>query len=143
MSITKEQWAGIEESLKAHYVVIKFQYQDTEIAVTRVSAGEGKTVLAVWFNGKTHCAWGIPGSDNFNPLCELFWHKRTKSLYSPKRIKELQKAYGKRAAKRVIPNIEAKYTYYMPYFSKASVLVRQFRRIEGLTVDDRQKWMVL
>lgn len=143
MSITKEQWAGIEESLKAHYVVIKFQYQDTEITVNRVSSGEGRTELAVWINGKIGGAWGIPGNENFNPLCEIFWHKRTKSLYTARQIKDLENVYGKRAATREIPNLHKKTTYYMPYFSKASVLVRQFRRIEGLTVEPPKEWVTL
>ncbi|MEM8145630.1 hypothetical protein Q4R42_16860 [Morganella morganii subsp. sibonii] len=143
MSITKEQWAGIEESLKAHYVVIKFQYQDTEIAVTRVSVSEGRTKLAVYFNGKISAAWGISDSEYFNPLCELFWSKRTKSLYSPAQIKALEKAYGKRAVKREIPDLYTKYTYYRPHFDKASVLVRQFRRIKGLTVEPPKEWVTL
>ncbi|HCT7706589.1 TPA: hypothetical protein OT801_000583 [Morganella morganii] len=143
MSITKEQWAGIEESLKAHYVVIKFQYQDTEIAVTRVSVSEGRTKLAVYFNGKIGGAWGLPDSENFNPLCKLFWHKRTKSLYTPGQIKDLEKAYGKRAVKREIPDLYTKYTYYRPHFAKASVLVRQFRRIKGLTVEPQKEWVTL
>ncbi|ENS5448866.1 TPA: hypothetical protein ACGW2D_003924 [Morganella morganii] len=143
MSIIKERWAEIEESLKADHVIIKFQYQNTEITVTRVSVSEGRTKLAVWFNGKIGGAWGLPDNKNFNPLCALFWHKRTKSLYPPKRIREMQKAVGKRAAKSVIPNPDAKFTYYMPYFSKASVLVRQFRRIEGLTVEEPEEWVVL
>lgn len=143
MSITKEQWAGIEESLKAHYVVIKFQYQDTEITVNRVSSGEGRTELAVWINGEIGGAWGIQGNENFNPLCEIFWHKHTKSLYTAKQIKALENAYGKRAAKREIPDLYTKYTYYRPHFDKASVLVRQFRRIKGLTVEPPKEWVTL
>ncbi|WP_368890454.1 hypothetical protein [Morganella morganii] len=134
MSITKEQWAGIEESLKSHYVRIKFFHHGTYIQVTRVSTGEGKTELAVYLDGVICVGWGFPDGEHFNPLCELFWHQRNKSYYTPKQIKDCEKALGKRQAKKTFPKLHQKLTYYTPYFSKASVLVRQFRRIDGLTV---------
>lgn len=138
MSITKEQWAEIEASLKSHYVHIKFCHHGTDIEVTRVSAGEGKTELAVYLDGKIGGGWGFPDSEHFNPLCELFWHQRNKSYYTPKQIKVWEKALGKRGAKKTLPKLHQKLTYYMPYFSKASVLVRQFKRVDGLTVAEEK-----
>ena len=134
MSISKEQWAEIEEKLKGYYAYIKFQHQDTEVCVIRVDAGEGRTKLVVYLNDQICAGWGWPNCDAFNPLVELFWSKRLTSIYKPKKIKELEKIFGKRGAKKEIPNLHKKITWYHPYFSKASVLVRQFKRIEGLTL---------
>ncbi|MGZ0011836.1 hypothetical protein [Providencia hangzhouensis] len=142
MRISKEQWAKIEGDLKNYFASVDFQYKDTEVGVRRVSAGEGKTVLAVYLNSEICTGWGLPNSDAFNPLVEYFWSKRQKSLYSPKQVKELEKIWGKRHAKKEIPNLHEKLTWYYPGFSKASVLVRQFKRIEGLTlkVDSKGAW---
>ncbi len=134
MSISKEQWAKIEGDLKSYFASVDFQYQDTEIGIRRVSAGEGKTKLAVFLDSEICSGWGLPNSDVFNPLVMLFWSKRQKSYYSPTKVKKLEKIWGKRRAKKEIPNLHDKFTWYWPYFSKASVLVRQFKRIEGLTL---------
>ncbi|WPA91027.1 hypothetical protein QS795_011070 [Providencia zhijiangensis] len=134
MGISKEQWVKIEGDLKDYFASVDFQYKGIEIGVRRVSIGEGKTALAVFLDGEIRTGWGWTNSDVFNPLVECFWSKRQKSYYSPARVKKLEKIYGKRRVKKEISNLHEKLTWYHPYFSKASVLVRQFKRIEGLTL---------
>ncbi|HEQ1859967.1 TPA: hypothetical protein VEO38_003553 [Providencia alcalifaciens] len=134
MRISKEQWVKIEGDLKDYFASVDFQYKGIEIGVRRVSIGEGKTALAVFLDGEIRIGWGWINSDVFNPLVECFWSKRQKSYYSPTRVKKLEKIYGKRRVKKEISNLHEKLTWYHPYFSKASVLVRQFKRIEGLTL---------
>nr|WP_305849330.1 hypothetical protein [Providencia sp. M-27] len=142
MSISKEQWAKIEGDLKDYFASVDFQYQDTEIGIRRVSAGEGKTKLAVFLDGEICSGWGWPNSNVFNPLVALFWSKRQKSIYSPTKVKKLEKIWGKRRAKKEIPNLYEKLTWYQPYFSKASALVRQFKRIEGVTLKGDSLWPI-
>lgn len=134
MSISNEQWAKIEEDLKGYFASVDFQYKNTEVSVRRVSAGEGKTALAVYLDSQIYTGWGRLNGDDFNPLVELFWSKRQKSLYSPTKVKKLEKAWGKRLVKKEIPNLHDKFTWYNPWFSKASVLVRQFKRVKELTL---------
>ncbi|EPG7578644.1 hypothetical protein M0K77_003065 [Providencia rettgeri] len=134
MSISKEQWEKIEGDLKDYFASVDFQYKGIEISVRRVSIGEGRTALAVFLDGEMRSGWGWPNSDVFNPLVECFWSKRQKSYYSPTKVKKLEKIYGKRRVKKEISNLHEKFTWYHPYFSKASVLVRQFKRIKELTL---------
>lgn len=134
MSISKEQWAKIEEDLKGYFASVDFQYENTEVSVRRVGYGEGQTKLAIYLDSQICYGWGWSNSDAFNPLVKFFWAKRQKSLYSPTKVKKLEKIWGKRRAKKEVPNLHEKFTWYQPYFSKASVLVRQFKRIEGLTL---------
>lgn len=134
MSISKEQWTKIEGDLKGYFASVDFQYKDTEVSVRRVSSGEGKTVLAVYLDSQIYTGWGRINGEDFNPLVELFWTKRQKSLYSPTKVKKLEKIWGKRLAKKEIPNLHDKSTWYEPWFSKASVLVRQFKRVKELTL---------
>lgn len=134
MSISKEQWVKIEEDLKGYFASVDFQYGDTEVSIRRVSSGEGKTVLAVYLDSQIYSGWGRLNGDDFNPLVELFWAKRQKSIFSPTKVKKLEKIYGKRRVKKEVPNIHDKFTWYEPWFSKASILVRQFRRVKELTL---------
>ncbi|QWQ16563.2 hypothetical protein KOL64_17675 [Providencia rettgeri] len=134
MGINKEQWVKIEGDLKDYFASVDFQYKGIEIGVRRVSIGEGRTALAVFLDGEMRSGWGWPNSDVFNPLVECFWSKRQKSYYSPTKVKKLEKIYGKRRVKKEISNLHEKFTWYHPYFSKASVLVRQFKRIKELTL---------
>ncbi|HHR6442786.1 TPA: hypothetical protein ACS777_003562 [Providencia alcalifaciens] len=134
MRISKEQWVKIEGDLKDYFASVDFQYKGIEIGVRRVSIGEGKTALAVFLDGEIRIGWGWTNSDVFNPLVECFWSKRQKSYYSPTKVKKLEKIYGKRRVKKEISNLHEKLTWYHPYFSKASVLVRQFRRVKELTL---------
>ncbi|ENU1229329.1 hypothetical protein [Providencia rettgeri] len=134
MSISKEQWEKIEGDLKDYFASVDFQYKGIEIGVRRVSIGEGRTALAVFLDGEMRSGWGWPNSDVFNPLVECFWSKRQKSYYSPTKVKKLEKIYGKRRVKKEISNLHEKFTWYHPYFSKASVLVRQFKRVKELTL---------
>ncbi|MCD2529435.1 hypothetical protein LPL65_15510 [Providencia huaxiensis] len=134
MSISKEQWEKIEGDLKDYFASVDFQYKGIEISVRRISIGEGRTALAVFLDGEMRSGWGWPNSDVFNPLVECFWSKRQKSYYSPTKVKKLEKIYGKRRVKKEISNLHEKFTWYHPYFSKASVLVRQFKRIKELTL---------
>ncbi|MTC39269.1 hypothetical protein GKR70_12225 [Providencia alcalifaciens] len=134
MRISKAQWVKIEEKLKEHFGCVKFQYQDTEVCVIRTYAGEGKTKLTVYLNDQICAGWGWTSCDVFNPLVEFFWSKRSTSIYKPKQVREFEKIFGKRGAKKEVPNLHKKITWYHPCFSKASALVRQFKRIEGLSL---------
>lgn len=134
MSISKEQWAKIEGDLKGYFASCTFQYKDIEVSVFRVSAGEGKMVLGVYLNGKIKISWGYREHVDFDPLTELFWHQRSKAYYTPKQVKQIEKIWGKRQGKKEFPKLHESFIWYQPYFSKASVLVRQFKRIEGLAL---------
>ncbi|PAJ68704.1 hypothetical protein CJF42_26260, partial [Pseudoalteromonas sp. NBT06-2] len=81
--------------------------------------------------GEIKGAWSL--ADHERPACiENVWKEKIRSRYSPSAIKKLEKEIGKRNAKKHVPNLHEKYSYHVPYFSKASVLVRQFKKIEGL-----------
>lgn len=136
MNINKEQWAEIEEKLTYDHSYINFQYKDTEINVMRKKVKEGKTELAVYLDGKICVGWGFTDSELFNPLTKLFWKQVSRSLYSQRYIKQMEKIWGKRQAKKEFPKLHEKLTYYRHAFSKASVLVRQFKCIKGLSLKD-------
>ncbi|MGX9455537.1 hypothetical protein ACWU37_16620 [Photobacterium damselae subsp. damselae] len=138
--ITKAEWEEIEDDLSRGYVDVDFTYKGFELAVSRVWVSESKTALVVYINGRINHGWGtahidfVKASEEFKSLVPSIladvWKARTKSLYTAKEIKEQEKIWGKRECKRM--GIYRKFHYYEPYFSKASVLVRQFKKLDGL-----------
>ena len=133
--ITKEQWAAIEKEMSGGWVSIRFRYKGHEIGVSRERKSESTTVLTVYIDGVIKGAWACSPDKKPDDMPEFLpqvWSTKTQSLYSPKKIAELEKSIGKRKAKQYFPNLHAKVQIYMPYFSKASVLCRQFKKLEGL-----------
>lgn len=135
MTITKEQWQAIEKEIAvAGRVDVKFQYKGFELAVQRQRESESKTVLCLFIDGTIKPSWGW-----FEKECEDrpeivkdVWKLTTKAKYKSKSIKELEKICGKRRTKKEFPDLRERYEYWLPYFSKSSVLCRQLKKLEGI-----------
>lgn len=138
--ITKAEWAQIENDISRSYVDVEFTYKGFKLTVNRVRVSESKTELVVYINGRINHGWSTAHIDwvkvseelksQVPPILADVWRERTKSLYTAKEIKEQEKIWGKRECKKM--GIYTKYHYYEPFFSKASVLVRQFKKLDGL-----------
>lgn len=137
MAITKEQWQQLEDEMTSFMVNVRFSYQGHELSITRCRDGESKTVLAVYIDGAIQGKWMTQiknlTEDAPQILPEVWCHK-TISRYKPKDIAEIEKLYGKRRAKKAYPNLHDKLVWLSPYYSKASVLCRQFKKLRGLEV---------
>ncbi|ELB2819238.1 TPA: hypothetical protein KD832_002824 [Vibrio parahaemolyticus] len=134
MKISKDQWADLEEKMTYGYVDIKFKYKGFELSIQRVRTSESKSVLVVYINGSYKLSWGLidrESEDRPSILTEV-WKQRSMAIYKPKEIKEIEKVWGKRQAKKDFSNLHGRHTWYDPAFPKASVLCRQFKKLEGL-----------
>ncbi|MGR5271330.1 hypothetical protein ACPV4S_05830 [Vibrio alginolyticus] len=134
MKISKDQWQKLEEQMTSGYVDIKFKYKGFELSIQRVRTSESKSALAVYINGSYKLSWGLIGrecEDRPSILTEV-WKQRSMAKYKPKEIKEIEKVWGKRKAKKDFPDLYDRHTWYEPVFPKASVLCRQFKKLEGL-----------
>lgn len=142
MAISKEQWEKIEERLASPLALEIFEYKSYKLTVHRIQISESKTELAVYINGCMNFGWGWQEGNRPKDLTPTpsivadVWKLRTKAIYSPKEIKDLEKAFGKRAAKKQFPDLHAKVKWYVPLFSKASVLCRQFKQLDGLELKE-------
>lgn len=139
--ISKELWQKIEEEMASGWVGVKFGYKGHEISVSRVSESESKTCLQVYIDGIIKGEWisfsaENSVSDKAPEVLTDVWCQKSKSIYSPSEKAKLIKMYGKRAVKKAFPNLDNKTIYYVPHFSKASVLCRQYKKLEGLELID-------
>ncbi|MEO3738573.1 hypothetical protein [Shewanella baltica] len=133
--ITKEQWQQIETEMAGSFVYVKFSYQGHEISIQRERKSESSTELAVYIDGYIKGGWICSPenqSEDTPKILPQVWNTKTISLYTPKRIAEIEKSFGKRKAKEYFSNLHAKKSVLMPYFPKASVLCRKFKKLEGL-----------
>ena len=133
-AITKEQWQTIREALQSSFCCVWFRYQNTEVCVVRVRKSESRTTLYVYFDNKVCLGWGNPECDIYNPLTEFFWFTRTRRAYSAKEVQKMEKALGKRYARKHMSSLYQSYSYRVPEFASSATLIRQLRKVEGLSL---------
>jgi len=134
--ITKEQWEIVEKELAQSWVNVTFEYKGFELSIQRQRLSESKTVLGVFINGEIKGAWTNVFDDESSLSAPVIikdvWKLKSKAKYKADSIKEIEKFYGKRRAKKEYPELHERYEFWLPYFPKASVLVRQFKKLEGI-----------
>lgn len=135
-SITKEKWKELEGEMSRGWVSIRFKYKGYDLYITRVNLSESKSALAVYIDDVINHGWGMQsfGSavENTPTIIDEVWKKCTKAKYSQKQIKDIEKIFGKRRGKKRFPDLYGRYEYFTGIFSKASVLCRQFKKLESL-----------
>lgn len=134
-AITKEQWQQIEDELSGMFACVKFSYQGSEIIVKRERKNESTTLLVVYIDGEIQGKWFTRPEDSPKVLPEV-WCKRSSASYQPKFIERIEKIYGKRQAKKEYPDLHSRREWFEPFFSKSSVLCRQFKKLKGLELTD-------
>lgn len=138
--ITKEMWKAIEEEMSGSWVAIQFGYKGHEISVNRVRESESKTSLQVYIDGFVKGEWvsfkdGKDGiSDKAPSVLADVWCRKTKALHDNKFKTAVTKIHGKRGVKKAYPDLDARVVFHIPNFSKASVLCRQYKKLEGITL---------
>ena len=131
MAISKEQWAEIEKQLAGLFGSVIFKYGEFEITVIRGRVSESKTSLVVYVDDAIKGGWY--SKDNERPSCiPDVWRKRTRARYTTKSIKDAEKVWGKRRAKKEMPELYEKTEYHTCDFTTAKSLVCQYKKLEGL-----------
>ena len=134
--ITKEQWEIVEKELAQGWVNVTFEYKGFELSIQRQRLSESQTVLGVFINGEIKGEWinhdGKTDKELIPEILTDVWKLKTSAMYKPSQIKKIEKFYGKRRAKKEYPELHERYEFWLPYFPKASVLVRQFKKLEGI-----------
>ncbi|WP_064435498.1 hypothetical protein [Pseudoalteromonas neustonica] len=131
MTITKEQWIELEKHLTGYFCSAIFKFGEFEITVTRGRVSESKTSLVVYVDDVIKGDWY--SKDNERPACiPDVWRKRTRAKYTAKSIKEAEKVWGKRRAKKEMPELYEKTEYHTCDFTTAKSLVRQYKKLDGL-----------
>lgn len=146
MSISKEQWKTIEGLLKAMWVDMKFDLNGHEISIRRARKSESQTVLEVFIDGVIQGEWMQdvakldPADEFMNKVVKQVWFHKFYPRFKAKELAELnkyKKAIGVRRFKAQWGSDDLKkqgWHYLVSHFGSAATLVRQFKKIDGLTL---------
>jgi hypothetical protein len=129
--IKKEQWEEIEKALKASMCAVKFKLGEKQITLEKRFIKENVLVICVFINGKLDQSLGWPG-EHFDPIVEMLWNKRARSVYSPNDKKRAEKIFGKRRAKKEFDDWDKRVEWCEPFFKTSASMLRKYKKIEGL-----------
>lgn len=146
MSISNVQWMAIEALLTASWVDMKFGLNGHEIYIRRARKSESKTVLEVFIDGAIKGEWMQdvakldPADEFMNQVVKQVWFHKFFARFKAKELAQLEKykkAVGVRRFKAKWGDGDLKkqgWHYLQPHFGTAATLVRQFKKIDGLTL---------
>ncbi|ALR94736.1 hypothetical protein [Vibrio alginolyticus] len=139
--LTASDWADVQSQLEGFLAHVSFKYKGHKISVIREYQSESSSKLAVYIDGQIKGAWidlnfGVIAGTNEPKdkpaVIDDVWMLKTKARYNNKFIANVEKIWGKREAKKCYPDLHSKRQYRWPYFNKASSVVRQFKKLEGI-----------
>ena len=132
MAISKEQWLAIEEELKGSYCQVDFKIDGHEVELRKRFVAENKIAIIAYVDGTYKGTDVLEDSDGFRPIVKKVHRARVRHLYSPAKKKKMEKEFGKRRVREIFKSFDITWTYYDPSFPTASVLIRQYKKLEGL-----------
>ncbi|EJL3960689.1 TPA: hypothetical protein NKQ26_004862 [Vibrio parahaemolyticus] len=139
--LSASDWADIQSQLEGFLANVSFKYKGHKISVVREYQSESSSKLAVYIDDRIKGAWislNFGETGDVNKLKERpaviddVWMLKTKARYDKKSIASAEKIWGKREAKKRYPDLHSKCQFRWPYFNKASSVVRQFKKLEGI-----------
>ncbi|MNF75565.1 hypothetical protein D3C84_576370 [compost metagenome] len=125
---------------------MKFDLNGHEISIRRAPKSESRTVLAVYIGGSIKAEWSknvaeLDPTDEFmNKVVKQVWFHRFLAQYNARELAALEKQkkkLGVRRFKEIWGDGDLKKQglhYLRPYFGSSPALVRQFKKIDGLTL---------
>ncbi|CAH6819526.1 hypothetical protein ABVS17_001197 [Vibrio parahaemolyticus] len=138
---TRTDWDGVLGQLESLIARVSFKYKGHKITVAREYQSESSSKLAVYIDGQIKGAWidinfgraGEVDKPKERPaVIDDVWMLKTKARNDKKFIASVEKIWGKREAKKRYPDLHDKCQFRWPYFNKASSVVRQFKKLEGI-----------
>ncbi len=138
---TRADWDGVLGQLQSPFARVSFKYKDHKISVVREYQNESSSKLTVYIDDQIKGAWIDLNLGKIADTNELkdkpsviddVWMLKTQARYDKKFIASVEKIWGKREAKKRYPDLHGKRQYRWPYFNKASSVVRQFKKLEGI-----------
>ncbi|EHK2923190.1 hypothetical protein J7Y46_003019 [Vibrio parahaemolyticus] len=139
--LTASDWQDVQSQLEGFLANVSFKYKDHKITVAREYQSESSSKLVVYIDDQIKGAWidlnfgkvGEVDKPKERPaVIDDVWMLKTQARYDKKFIASIEKVWGKREAKKRYPDLHGKRQYRWPYFNKASSVVRQFKKLEGI-----------
>lgn len=132
--ISKAQWEHITHFIKGLYNQIEFEVDGRSIKVTKTFFTENTMGYVVYIDNQVAPGMGYRDMGMFDPITEKVWRRRSKAYYTTAEVKDLEKIFGKREAKKRFPKLNQSMVWYDPTFTTASTVVSQFKKVPNLVL---------
>ena len=122
MNPTKEQWEEIARQLDRMFVPIFLRCDSYIIQAGMVRSRKNTLKIAIYVDGFIRGKW----TDGKDDEPKRFWRPITRSKYTAKYIKAMEKIYGKRKCKA--SGYYEKRTHYLPEWNRPMPLIRHLKK---------------
>lgn len=122
VSMTKEEWKQVDDKLSGLFGSVEMLVDGHTVTFQRQRVGKNQLGIMTFVDGHYKGAWK-EGDPEFKYLRMV-----AKSLYSPKKLKEFEKIYGKRQWKTVKDRWDKKYIYGTPVWFSVSGIRKQYEK---------------
>jgi hypothetical protein len=106
--VTKEQWAEIERKLSHPYGDAHLMVDNYKLTLQVAKVKDLKYEIVWWVNGEFKGLWLTKDSEEGR----RFARPMSSAIFTPAKIKEIEKIFGKRRAAKEFPRLREKRTYY-------------------------------
>lgn len=134
-TITKQQWAGIEASIKSG-MAVTFDYQGQQVSVHKVQTDETHLAYIVTVDSRPLVGWLKEDHAQYEPLAAIFLRKRLVNA-TARVARSIAKERGGKAWLKRKENrhyLEKDVEMTDTFFPTAKTVVNHFRKIQGLAL---------
>jgi len=138
MAISAEKWKVLEEELNSLFLSTTFSLDGRKLTIRWLNTAKSgfSYKLFVYIDEKIQPANGWKESKHYDPFVEKVWRKRTQTITLFKKGELAGKSKRELAAvnslkKKYPDKVRVSFDYCFP---TASVLIRQYKKLEGLEV---------
>ncbi len=134
MTISEEQWKQVATDLTCFYSRAEFRFGDMAITYALQQRTVFSNAIMTYINGDFDWEWC--SKEKSHPA-QRFLNTKWAYVYDAKFRKNAKKLSKKRL-KAVGMNPDLKYEIFVPYWTSISSLIRHLKKIDGLTIVERQ-----
>jgi hypothetical protein len=120
--MTKEEWKEIEDKVSGLFGYVDLLVDGHTVEFQRRRVGKNQLGIMTFVDGHYKGTWK-EGDEEAKYLRIV-----TRNLYSPKKLKELEKIYGKRQWKLVKDKYVKNYTYFTPIWFSVSGIRKHYEK---------------
>jgi hypothetical protein len=122
--LDKAQWAQVIDKLSFPHGTVHLVVDGLNVSLQVRQFKALKFTIMVFVDGRMNY-----GEFKNDPkLRDLLMRPRTHANFKRAEITKIERAYGKRAALKVFPNLHSKFTTYEPWWDNPRALVLQLKR---------------
>lgn len=129
--ISKETWAEIQDCL-SKFMTVVFKVDGHELTCKKRFVSENRTAILVFIDNGLQGMGSRLDDEDTKPICKKAWRISSRSIYKQSEITRIEKAFGKREAKKTFPKLHEKVHFLMPDYATSKSFVAKFKKLDGL-----------